>query len=112
METITFDLTKVVHFHELKPYGRFIIKWKTRQGHKPRIIPLDELKMEHVTCMPVDDEIDKKIIKFMLKHKTDILTDGNHFYTRFSEGFGRVDHEKLRMYRDDEAFRSLVDNNE
>jgi hypothetical protein len=110
MDTISFELTKVEKFHELKPYGKFVIKWKTRQGHLPNIIPLDELSFDSRETMPTTDEQDKKIIKFMKANKTDILTDGHRFYTRCGEGFGEVYHKKLGLYRDDETFKELVDN--
>jgi hypothetical protein len=108
METISFKLTKVETFNELKPYGKFIVKWKTRQGHLPNIIPFDELNFNSETTMPVDDAQDKLIIKFMKKHKTDVLTDGYRFYTRIGKGFGEIYHKKLGMYRDNEGFRCLV----
>jgi hypothetical protein len=107
--TISFELTKVEKFHELKPYGRFTIKFKTRQAHLPRIIPLDELQFDSRMSMPTTDEQDKVIIKFMKKHKTDILTDGYRFYTRIGTGFGEIYHKKLGLYRDDMGFKELVD---
>jgi len=109
METISFELTKVEKFHELQPYGKFTIKWKTRQGHLPRIIPFVELHIKHDTMMPISDAQDKEIIKFMKKHKTDILTDGYRFYTRAGSGFTEVYHKKLGLYRDDTTFKSAVD---
>ena len=95
--------------YNLEPFGRFTIKWKTKQGWKPNIIPFDELHCKHDTAMPTTDEQDKEIIKLMKKHKTDILTDGEKFYTRFGIGFGEVYHKKLQMYLNDEAFRLAVD---
>jgi len=110
METMTFDLTKTEHFHELKPYGKFTIKWNTRQGHKPRIIPFRELKFNDGDTMPVDKVLDKQIIKFMKKYKTDVFTDSRgYFYTRIGFGLGKIWHNKLYMYSDDEAFKKLVD---
>lgn len=109
METISFELIKTEKFHELKPYGKFTIKWKTRQGHLPRIIPFDELNFDSRETLPTTDEQDKQIIKFMKKNKTDILTDGYRFYTRCGSGFGEVNHKKLGLYRENEAFRELVD---
>jgi len=111
MDTMTFDLTKTEHFHELKPYGKFRIKWKTRQGHLPRIIPFSELRFDSESSMPVDDALDAQIIKFMKKHKTDVFTDSRgDFYTRIGYGFGKVYHEKFALYRDNEGFKELVDN--
>ena len=110
METMTFDLTKTEHFHELKPYGKFRIKWRTRQGYLPRIIPFAELKFNDGDTMPVNEALDAQIIKFMKKHKTDVFTDSNgYFYTRIGYGFGKIWHNKLQKYQDNEAFKELVD---
>jgi len=109
MNAISFDLVKTERFHNLKPYGKFTIKWKTRQGHLPRIIPFDELNFDSRNITPTTDEQDKLIIKFMKKNKTDILTDGYRFYTRIGAGFGEVYHKKLGLYKNDESFKSMVD---
>jgi hypothetical protein len=110
METMTFDLTKTEHFHELKPYGKFTIKWKTRQGYLPKIIPFSEVNFDSGTTMPVDKVLDKQIIKFMKKYKTDVFVDSRgDFYTRIGYGFGKIWHNKLQKYQDNEAFKELVD---
>jgi len=109
MNAISFDLVKTERFHNLKPYGKFTIKWKTRQRHLPRIIPFDELNFDSRNITPTTDEQDKLIIKFMKKNKTDILTDGYRFYTRIGAGFGEVYHKKLGLYKNDESFKSMVD---
>jgi hypothetical protein len=109
MENIKFELKKV-ETYDLKPYGKFIIKWKTRQGHLPNIIPFDELNFDSEQTMPVSPEQDKVIIKYMKKNKTDVLTDGYRFYTRIGRGFGLIYHKKLSMYGNDMAFKNLVDN--
>ena len=102
---------KKVEFN-LQPYGKFKLKWKTRQGHLANIIPVDELKMEKDSTMPLTPEQDKEVIRYMKANKTDILTDGGYFnfYTRGCGGFTRVWHEKLVKYREDEGFRNRVDN--
>jgi hypothetical protein len=101
-------LTKKVTY-ELQPFGKFVIKWNAKTD-KPNVLPFHELRIMHDTQMPVAEEQDKEIIKLMKKNKTDILTDGEKFYTRIGIGFGEVWHKKLSMYRDDEGFRELVDN--
>ena len=102
---------KKVEFN-LQPYGKFKLKWRTRQGHLPNIIPVDELRSDKDTMMPLTPEQDKEVIRYMKANKTDILTDGGYFnfYTRSCGGFTRVWHEKLVKYREDEAFRNAVDN--
>ena len=97
--------------YDFKPYGFFIIKFRTRQGHLPNIIPFDELHMNNNTTMPLTDEQDKAVIKEMKKYKTDIFVDnyGNTFYTRAGNGFTEVSHKKLVMYGNDEAFKHALD---
>jgi len=99
--------------YKLEPFGKFVIKSKTRQGHLPNIIPLDELRIEHRESMPMDGEQEKQVVKLMKKFKTDILVDNNgylSFYTRVGHDLTQVWHKKLSMYREDEGFRSMVDN--
>jgi hypothetical protein len=85
--------------YKLKPFGRFTIKWKTNQRHLPNIIPYDEVRIKYDTTMPTKDDQDKTIIKFMLKHKTDVLTDGRDFYTRAGTGFTEISHNKISDYK-------------
>ena len=104
-------LIKTVNY-KLEPYGKFVIKFKTRQKHIPNIIPIDELVFDKRSVMPMSVEQEKEIIKFMKKHKTDILTDGGYFnfYTRVDGGLAEVRHPKLLKYREDDGFRMAVDN--
>lgn len=108
MNEIKFTATRTENY-DLKPYGRFLVKWKTRQGHLPRIIPFNELRFDYEATMPLSEEDDKAVIKFMKKHKTDILTDGYRYYGRCGRGFGEVHHEKLSKYNYDSTFKELVD---
>ena len=109
METMTFKLTKTVNFYELKPYGKFRIKFNTRQN-TPNIIPVREIIFDSSKTMPVDDKLDKEIVKFMKKYKTDVFEDiSGDFYTRCGYGFSQISHVKLDLYRDNEEFKALVD---
>jgi hypothetical protein len=54
---MNITLTKTRHY-ELQPYGKFVIKWKTRQQHIPNIIPFDELNILQDTRMPLSKEQD------------------------------------------------------
>lgn len=108
-------LTKKQTF-KLEPYGKFIISMARRpKTHLPHVIGLSELNIDHATSMPFTKEQEKKVIKLMKKHKTDILTDGNYFgfYTRAGGGefasLCHVSHYKLVKYKEDEGFRALVD---
>ena len=96
MNTLSFTLTKTETFHELKPYGNYLIKWKTRQGHLPHIIPFTELIFDSEATFPVDNALDAQIVKAMNKHKTDIFVDDRgNFYSRCGYGWGKVWHKKL-----------------
>jgi len=103
-------LTKKKVF-KLEPYGKFVIKWKTRQGKLPNIIPFEELRIKHETSMPMTKAQEKKIVDLMKKAKTDILTDGSYlgFYTRVNEGLVEIYHKKLVQYREDDGFKNAVD---
>lgn len=95
MDNIKLELVKTEKY-DLLPYGNYTIKWKTRQNHLPNIISVDELHIYHDTTMPLTDAQDKEVIKFMKKHKTDILVDNRgDFYTRAGSGFTKVMHKKL-----------------
>ena len=101
---------------KLEPFGKFSISMaRNPKRHLPHIIPLDELSIDFNTAMPFTKEQEQEIIRFMKKHKTDILTDGGYlgFYTRAGGGqYGslcHVAHPKLVEYRQNEAFRQDVD---
>ena len=102
LDRISLDLVKVVkiNYSDLKPLGHFKIKWKTRQGHLPNIIPADELSTYQNVAMPLTEEQDNAVVAFMKKNKTDILTDGMKYYTRTGVGFTEVHHAKFDMFRD------------
>jgi hypothetical protein len=102
MKTLNLTLTKVRNYN-LKPFGRFAIKRKASEkaNQKVGIIYLPELTIYYETGMPCDD-VDKQIIKFMVKHKTDVLVDDStNYYTRVGAGITKItkiSHTKLRLY--------------
>ena len=99
METLNLTLTKV-HNYNLKPFGRFTIKWKASENanRKVGIIHSPELTIYYETGMPCND-VDKQIVKFMIKNKTDVLVDGStNYYTRVGAGLTQINHKKLRLY--------------
>jgi hypothetical protein len=105
-------LTKTRKYN-LEPYGKFVIKTKTRQAHIPNIIPVDEMTFRHETGMPTTDEQHEVIKKLMRKAKTDFLTDGCNIFTitKFGSNSSLVEvwHKKLSQYKSDPAFKSAVD---
>lgn len=104
-------LTKSKNFH-LEPYGRFYFKWDKpkREDLKPHQIHIGELHIKHETSMPLTDEQEKMIVDMMVKNKTDILTDGTHFYTRTNDGLTEIWHDKIMQYGTDPAYKDAVDN--
>ena len=108
-------LTKTQTF-KLEPYGKFFISMARRpKTHLPNVIDFRELSIDFESSMPFTEEQEKEVVKMFKKYKTDILTDGsyNGFYTRAGAGefasLCRVSHPKLSMYKEDNAFRQLVD---
>jgi hypothetical protein len=55
---------------------------------------------EPENCMPLDGANEGDIVKYMLKHKTDVLTneDKSKFYTRNSNGWIEIKHPKISHY--------------
>ena len=53
---------------------------------------------------------EERIVAMMKKYKSDVLTDGGYlnFYTRTASGLTPVSHEKFQQYREDDAFKELV----
>ena len=100
---------------QLEPFGRFNVKFVSKP-RSLRTIPYRELSIDFSSSMPFTKQQEKDIIKLMVKHKTDILTDGSYlgFYTRVSGGeFGslaHVAHPNLVKYRADDSFRNVIDN--
>jgi hypothetical protein len=109
MSNIKFSLTRTEKY-DLKPFGRFKIVWlitKTNEK-KPNIISVSDLRLGD--AMPLDDgEIDNGICNFMIKTKTDVLTDGYTYYTRTGKGFTEIRHSKLTSYKQFLLDQSLED---
>lgn len=107
--TLTRKTTKT--FHHLRPFGYFNLKF-VKYGTSIRTIPVRELVLDHENAFPLTEKQEEKIIAMMKKNKTDVLTDGGYlnFYTRTNSGLTPVMHEKFQQYRDDDAFKELVNN--
>jgi hypothetical protein len=101
-------LTKTRNY-KLEPYGHFVFKWRKDLVKKPNHIAISELTIKHDTAMPMTKEQDKEVVRMMKKNKTDVLTDGNKFYTRSNEDLVEIYHVRLYNYKNDETYRSIVD---
>lgn len=102
-------LTKTRNYN-LLPFGKFMLKWNSPKQVKPNQISLLELQIKHETAMPMDEKTEIAIVDLMKKNKTDILTDGDKFYTRVSIGLVEVYHSSFSDYKYNSAFKELVDN--
>lgn len=101
-------LTKTKQY-ELQPYGKFVLKWKQSKNETPNQIWIAEVRMFHNDAMPLSEVQEKTVVDKMKKFKTDILTDGDRYFTRTGSGLTPITHKKLSMYKTDEAFKIAVD---
>ena len=100
METLELELVKTEKF-SLTPFGKFIIKWNPskRVDEKPNIINYTNLNFDSNTGMPYTAKQEKEIVKYMIKHKTDILiSERGYYYTRAGENIVKVSHNKITQY--------------
>jgi len=102
-------LTKKEKFF-LEPYGKFSAKFNMPKKDTPNILYVGSISMNHDTAMPVTEAQEEMIIDVMKKYRTDVLIHNNKFYTITGSGLTEINHEKLRKYRDDPAFKEAVDN--
>lgn len=104
------DLLQIKKF-KLEPFGRFNIKWiRHPERCAPRTIPFIELEIDYDSSYPMSDKQEQEIVDYMKANKTDILTDGDGFYTRLNQGLVVVKHPKLIQYREDNGFKAVIDN--
>lgn len=101
-------LTKTKQY-ELQPYGKFVLKWKKSRNETPNQIAIAEVDLNHSEAMPLSEVQEKAVVDKMKKFKTDILTDGDRYFTRTGSGLTPIKHKKLSMYKTDEAFKIAVD---
>lgn len=100
METLKLKLVKT-RSYELKPFGRFQIKRCPSKAVnvKPNNISVSEISWDYKDGFPYTKDDEDAFCKYMIKNKTDILVDDrNRFYTRLSESFAEIKHQKLNNY--------------
>ena len=108
MKNLEITLHKPQTF-DFKPFGKFSIKWLPKRKMQGTI-PFHELEIYHETAMPMSEEQEQEIIRYMIKYKTDILLnekDGN-FYTRLSGGMTKVNHDKLREHLKSQQYHESI----
>jgi hypothetical protein len=103
VDTLSMTLTKTRNYN-LIPFGKFSIKEQIGAKRKadPKILDFRTLRFNTETGMPYSDDQCKEIQKYMIKNKTDILTDeyGRDFYTLVGSVFTEVNHSKLDEYKE------------
>jgi hypothetical protein len=98
----------------LTPFGRFLIKWNPSKAVSERrnILNFSQVRFNDATGMPYTPEQEKAFVKFMIKHKTDVLTDGKNFYTRMGDNWLEIHNSKLNDYKTFLFKKELQDNQE
>ena len=103
IDTLSITLTKTRNYN-LKPFGKFLIKSSvsTKGKADPRILDFMTLRFNTETGMPYSDDQCKEIQKYMIKNKSDILTDeyARDFYSIVGSVFVEVSHRKLDEYKE------------
>lgn len=99
----TLELTLVkTQTYKMIPFGRFLIKWcpSKKIASRPHILDYAEVKFNIGSGMPYTKEQEKEFEKFMIRHKSDILTDERRstFYTRIGDSWVEIRHNKLYEY--------------
>ena len=101
METLELKLTKTRKY-SLEPFGRFVIKHNPSEAlsKKPHVIPFGRLRFNSEEGFPYTGADEITFVKFMKKHKTDILTDEyrRYFYTRIGDNWVEVSSPKISQY--------------
>lgn len=114
MLNLNLVLVKTVEY-ELKPFGKFKFKWSPSEALKKRthVLPIREVSWTQNTGMPYSELQSKEIVKYMKKHKTDILIDSHgRLLTIMSDRFTEISHPKLRRYLEFLSQRERSDSEE
>jgi hypothetical protein len=112
-DKLEMTLVKTQKF-TLVPFGRFQIKWNPSKAVSERrnVLHFAQVRFNDATGMPYTVEQEKAFVKFMIKHKTDVLTDGRDFYTRMGDNWLAINHSKLSDYKTFLYKRNLKDTKE
>jgi len=110
MEQLKMTLVKTKDY-ELKPFGKFTIKSNFKDyPTKPNYIEFNSLSFDSREGMTYTPEQYETIVKYMKKHKTDILVDSyKNYYTIVGDVLVKVLHKKLYSYQSFLSQRDLND---
>lgn len=94
MKTLTINtcLSKPIEF---TAFGKFNLRWSPKRITQ-NTIPFYELEVYHNNTIPISEDEEEKILRYMKSYKTDIISNGNRYYTRLNGGLVEVNHDKIR----------------
>ena len=100
--------------YDLKPFGKFTIKWMKNKPRSEKTIPVQEVSIDWNDTMPFTEQQEKDIIKEMKKNKTDVFEENGNYYTRLGGGnFGsltKISHPKFyKYYNNIGGFKDYID---
>jgi hypothetical protein len=96
-----FTATKLF---SIEPIGDIAFVFNTKSRRKGKRILTSDVTMYDNTRMTIDEDTEKKLIRWMKIKGSDLLTDGKNFYTLFGGVIGQIDHpqfhKELELHND------------
>lgn len=90
-------LTKKLNLY---PIGDVVFVWDKKSRRKGKRILVSDVTILTETRLSIDVETEKKLIKSMKEAKTDLLTDGEKFYTTFGGAIQEIKHNWFKIELD------------
>ena len=90
-------LTKKLNLY---PIGDVVFVFDKKSRRKGKRILVSDVHILNETKLSIDVETTRKLMKLMRKAKTDLLTDGEKFYTTFGYFIKEIKHHwfKIELY--------------
>jgi hypothetical protein len=94
----------------LIPIGNisFSFDKRTKIGEKQIILNVNEVSILHNTSVKIDAETEKLLHGEMKKHKTDLLTDGDDFFTTTGGKITEIRHRFFSDFLTDEKYKEQI----
>lgn len=80
---------------DLYPIGDIAFVFDKNSRRKGKRIRVSDVSIYSETQMNIDAVTEKALMKAMKEKGSDLLTDGNRFYTTFGGKIGEIDHEQF-----------------
>lgn len=87
-------LTKKIN---LEPIGDIAFVWDNKSRRKGKRILIRDIHILHETMLSIDADSEKALMKWMKQRKTDLLTDGQKFYTTFGSVIKEIKHPQFQL---------------